>query len=54
MTITTRELREYIQVKRATIAGALNQMLEEGRLVRLRKANRRCCGALLPGRGKRK
>ena len=35
--ISTRELRENIEVKCDTIAGVLNQMLEDGRLVRRRK-----------------
>ena len=35
--ISTRELRENIDARCETIAGTLNQMLEEGRLVRCRK-----------------
>ena len=50
--ISTRELRENIEVKCDTIAGVLNQMLEDGRLVRRRKGRQKVLWSLA-GNGKR-
>ena len=52
--ISTRELRENIEAKCDTIAGVLNQMLEDGRLVRRRKGRQKVlwslAGGEVPGR----
>ena len=50
--ISTRELRENIEVKCDTIAGVLNQMLEDGRLLRRRKGRQKVLWSLA-GNGKR-
>ena len=44
--ISTRELRENIEVRCDTIAGVLNGMLEEGRLIRRRKGKQRVLWSL--------
>ena len=44
--ISTRELRENIDARCDTIAGTLNQMLEEGRLVRRRKGKQKVLWSL--------
>ena len=44
--ISTRELRENIEARNDTIAGVLNQMLEEGRLVRRRKGRQKVLWSL--------
>ncbi len=49
--ISTRELRENIEVKSDTIAGVLNDMLEDGRLVRRRKGKQKVLWSLA-GNGK--
>ena len=50
--ISTRELRENIEARNDTIAGVLNQMLEEGRLIRRRKGKQKVLWSLA-GNGKR-
>ena len=44
--ISTRELRENIEVKCDTIAGVLNRMLEDGRLLRRRKGRQKVLWSL--------
>ena len=44
--ITTRELRENIDVKCDTVAGVLNLMLEEGVLIRRRKGKQKVLWSL--------
>ena len=44
--ISTRELRENIEIRCDTIAGVLNHMLEEGRLVRRRKGKQKVLWSL--------
>ena len=44
--LTTRELRENIEARNDTIAGVLNLMLEDGRLVRRRKGKQKVLWSL--------
>ena len=44
--LTTRELKETVEVRYDKFAGTLKVMGEQGGLIRRRKADRRCCGAL--------
>ena len=44
--ISTRELRENIEIRCDTIAGVLNGMLEEGRLLRRRKGKQKVLWSL--------
>ena len=45
--ISTRELRENIEIRCDTIAGVLNHMLEEGRLIRRRKGKQKVLWSLV-------
>ena len=44
--ISTRELRDNMEVRCETIAGVLNHMLEDGRLIRCRKRKQKVLWSL--------
>ena len=50
--ISTRELRENIEARNDTIAGVLNHMLDEGRLVRRRKGKQKVLWSLAEERNR--